>query len=278
MSRKKHKKSQERRSAETALRDWQRERLECDRELPLPAPGPSEVTVLAYFVKSAADAAAAFPYLECAIRETWRRCGFLRTVIVADRPVPEAQAFLEPLGPWGELQVERSLDPARPQTIDADMNARLATRFRTPHVLVVRDDAFPLRPGLGSFLDDWDFIGAPLAGGGWWAAFVRSLFNMHVMDGGFSLRSRKLCEAASAEWNGRHAAKPWRGDWAENLFRTKYLPRVSMSYRSAMRLPVPRQAERFSVSSSSARHLGVPPFGFSGARTFQWLLESGKVS
>ena len=278
MSRKKRKRNQEKRSPETVLRDWRVDRLERDRELPVPAPGPSEVTLLCYFVKPAAAAAEAFPALECAVRETWRHCGFLRTVFVADRDVPEIRAFAEPFGPWVELQVEPSLDPARPATVHRDANSRLASRFRTPRVLIVREDAFPVRPGLGSFLDDWDFVGAPITGGGLLSSLVHALFNTHVMDGGFSLRSRRLCEAACAEWNARHGAKPWRADWAENLFRTKYLPRVSMAYRSAMRFPVPWEALRFSWNGASQVRGSVPPFGFSGAKAFKWLLDSGKVS
>lgn len=278
MSRKKRKKQPEKKTAETVLRNWRLDRLERDRELPVPAPGPSEVTLLCYFVRPSSEVADAFPALECAVRETWRHCGFLRTVFVADRDVPEIREFAAPFGPWVELQIETSLDPARPETIHADANARLFERFRTPRVLLVREDAFPIRPGLGSFLDDWDFVGAPLDGGGLFSRFLHSIFNTHAMDGGLSLRSRRLCEAACGEWNSRHSAKPWRTDWAENLFRTKYLPRVSIAYRSAMRFPVPCEAARFSWNAVSQFRGSAPPFGFSGANAFKWLLDNGRIS
>ena len=86
MSRRK-KKNTEKKGADL-LREWQRERLLRDRELPVPATGPSEVTLLAYHFRPEAQEEERFPYLECAIRESWRQCGFLHTVVVTHAASP----------------------------------------------------------------------------------------------------------------------------------------------------------------------------------------------
>ncbi|MBR1835783.1 MAG: hypothetical protein IJ783_00705 [Kiritimatiellae bacterium] len=279
MSRKKHRKNQEKRNASAVLRQWQLDRLERDRELPRPAPGPSEVSVVAYWLpQPGVPAAETFPFLECAIREAWRQCGFLHTVVVAPPgPHPELEEFAAPYGIHFEIQREPSLDPARPETAEADANARLHERFATPWALLVREDGFPLRPGIGSFLDDWDFVGAPRARDDWWHNMVASLFATHLMDGGFSLRSRRLCEAVAAEWASRCASRPWRPEWESGRFCTRELPRRSLSFRSSVRLPMPWEALRFSWDATGPFKGGVPPFGFRGARAFKWLLDNGRI-
>ena len=62
------KRNQERRKADDLLAAWQLERLEQDRALPLPARGPSEVTLVAHFVPPRDRLDERFPRMECAIR------------------------------------------------------------------------------------------------------------------------------------------------------------------------------------------------------------------
>lgn len=259
-----------------ALREWQRERLLRDRELPVPATGPSEVTLLAYHFRPAEREEELFPYLECAIRESWRQCGFLRTVVVTHSASPALRAFAEPFGIHFRIQEEPSLVPGRPETMALDMASRLHERFTTPFALVVQDDAFPLRPGLGSFLDDWDFCGAPLLRDHWWTNLLALWTNGHAMDGAFSLRTRALCERAAAEWKARGAASPGRG-FAENLWYTRTLPRRSLSYRCSARLPTAREALRFAYAGTGPFPGSIPPFGFHGAAAFRALQAAGKV-
>ena len=272
---KRHRKNSERKNGADALREWQRERLARDRELPVPAPGPSEVSLVAYHVRPAAAADEDFLPLEAAIRESWRHCGFLHTVIVAPAATPALAAFAEPYGTGVEIAVVPSLDPERPETEEEDRIARLPERFATPFALLVSADGFPLRPGLGSFLDHWDFIGAPLVSEGWWGNLVRAFLNTHVMDGGFSLRSRALCERVAEEWKARGGSirKPEDG-----AFQTRLLPRKSLSYRSSVRLPMAHEANAFSYDAAVPFHGRIPPFGFHGPAAFKWLLDNGKIS
>jgi hypothetical protein len=276
MSRRK-KKNADKKNGADLLREWQRERLLRDRELPRPATGPSEVTLLAYHFRPESQEEERFPFLECAIRESWRQCGFLHTVVVTHSASPALRAFAEPYGIHFEIQEEKSLVPGRPETMAADMLLRLHERFATPFVLVVQDDAFPLRPGLGSFLDDWDFCGAPLLRDHWWTNLLARYTNGHAMDGAFSLRTRALCERAAAEWAARGGRRePARG-LAENLVYTRTLPRSVLSYRIAARFPSSREALRFSYAGTGPFTGGIPPFGFHGAAAFKALSAAGKI-
>lgn len=273
-----NKKDAERSSARSALRAWQLERLERDRDFPLPAYGPSEVTLLAYHFFPEAESDAQFPYLECAIRETWRHCGFLRTVIVANARTAALAAFAEPFKGQVEIQVEPSLVPGRKETMYADINARLPERFATPFVLVVESDGFPIRPGLGAFLDKGDYWGAPLSRGSWWRRFLSNRFNVHPMAGGLSLRSRKACELVAAEWKARAEGKPWKREYEDNLFFTKLLPRLSFAFRHAVFFPASRDAVDFAFDAKcpfKVRQLA--PFGFHGPASFLLLRDGGKV-
>lgn len=272
------KKNADRRRADDLLAAWQAERLDQDRALPLPARGPSEVTLVAWFAQPRDRVEERFPRLECAIREAWRHCGLLRTVLVVDRESAPVRAFADSI-PHGlvQVQVEPSLRADRPETVWADANANLAKRVSTNLVLTVREDAFPVRPGLASFVDGLDFAGAPKARGGRWARLVARLFNSRAMDGAFSLRTRRLAELVSAEWAARHAGKPWRPAFADGPYATRTLPHASFAYRRAVRFPNPADAEVFCYDATGPAPGRVPPFGFRGAAAFKVLLDKGLV-
>ena len=272
------KKNADRRRADDFLAAWQLERLEQDRALPLPARGPSEVTLLAYFVPPRDRLDERFPRLECAVREAWRHCGLLRTVIVVDRESAPVRAFADSI-PNGlvRVQAEPSLAPNRPEAAAADLNAKLAERVSTNLVLTVREDAFPVRPGLAAYMDGLDFVGAPRARGGWWARFVARLLNSHAMDGAFSLRSLKLARLVAEEWAARGAGKPWRAAFDDGVFATRTLPRASFAYRRAVRFPEPSEAAVFCYDATGPAPGRGPPFGFRGAAAFKVLLDKGLV-
>ena len=279
MSRNKRRKKQaERKNDAEVLAEWQKERLERDRDFPEPALGPSEVTVVAHFAPGKSDREAAFSRLECALRETWRNCGMLRTVVVADAASPSLAAFASSFGGRVEVAVEPSLASGRPEAVAADRAARLPERFATSWVLVVSEDAFPLRPGLGSYIDRFDFVGAPHPlSDAWLSRAAASLFGVRAMDGSFSLRTRALCLRVAAAWKSRFGGKPVPAGFSDGLFATSFLPSRSLSYRREMRLPTFAQAHRFAHGSAASVSGGRVPFGFSGGRAFATLAKSGLV-
>ena len=237
MSRNKRKKKQADRKAGALLfAEWQKERLERDCYFPEPAPGPSEVTVVTHFAPGASDRA----------------------------------------GGRVEVRVEPSIRSGRPADVAAFRAARLPDLFRTGWVLVVSDDAFPIRPGLGSYIDRFDFIGAPHPlSDAWLPRAAASLFGIRAMDGSFSLRTRAICLRVAAAWSSRMAGKPVPADFSDGLFATSFLPARSLSYRRAVRLPTFGEALRFAHRSASAVSPGNVPFGFSGIDAFLPLAKAG---
>lgn len=260
----------------TPLRRWQQRNLPALRQLtfePALCPG---VTLIAYTFPTPENEAAWFAWLEAAILQSWRTLGLMKTVIVAHAVFPAVDAFCK-RWPNAELQIEPSLVPGDIWSMSRDCIARLATRFNTPHCLIVQDDGFPIGRNLGDFLK-WDYIGAP---------FVRDLPRQHLANligistgiGGFSLRSRRLCRAAARQWERGWSRRYKKGSWwfSEDIFYAVTLRLFAPRYRIRHRFPTARQAAAFAIDSSIGRFPATRPFGFHGCETFAFLKEKGWV-
>ena len=203
------------------------------------------VTVLAYHFWKEEGYEAAFAGVQHAIEETWRHCGTLKTVIVVNARQPCVTAF-ESAHPNVEVQVEPSLVPGEIHSMSVDCNSKLYTRFTTPYVLIVQNDGYPLRPGLDDFVGRYDFIGAPYVRDSWWKNLVCRMFNCWTQNGGFSLRSRRICEAAAKLWNEKYHALGKCVNSSEDIFYTQFLPLHDRAYRRTFRLATNRESLRFS--------------------------------
>ena len=256
------------------LVEWQKSRLETvhlnrtEYET-----GRDDVTVLAYFFSDTAASATAFSRIECAIRETWLHCGMMRTVLVVNERMPCVDAFAARF-PMVSVQQERSLIVGDISTMSVDCNSKLHSRFVTPYVLVVQDDGFPLRPGLDEFVGKYDFIGAPYIRDSWWRNAICRVFNYWVQNGGFSLRSKRICEAAAECWPRYATALANRPELAEDLYYTQFLPRHESGYRKAFKLATNRESLRFSWDA----YVPIPPpdsgpFGFHRKISFERLVQ-----
>ena len=276
MSRNRRKRNSEHKSGLDRLHDWLLSRLEQNRERQLPALGPTECSLVAYHFRPQETADQSFQYLESAIRETWRHCGLLTTIIVTNEVTDAMRAFAEPFGFRVQLQTEPTLVPNRPETMSMDLNGRLVERFHTPYALLIQEDAFPLRPGLGHFLETYDFYGAPRTSDSWLASFGPRLFNCRLMNGMFSLRTRRLCELVAEQWRMQYADEPFRREFYHDRFCTDTLPRKSFAYRKEVKFPTAHEAAVFCYDSESTYRSPVPPFGFHGAKAFRMLCDSGK--
>ena len=226
-----------------------------------------EVTVLAYHFWRKDGYEEAFAKIEHAFRETWRHCGRLKSVLVVNESAPCVERFAAE-NPNVEVQVEPSLEPGRIFTMSADMNGRLHTRFKTPYVLIIQNDGYPLRPGLEDFVGKFDFIGAPYVGLQWWKRLAACLLNYHVQNGGFSLRSRAICEAAAECWNSKYHALGDCNASSEDIFYTGTLVRKERRYRRRFRFATARESLKFSWDPV----VPIPrpreqPFGFHGNRS-----------
>ena len=203
-----------------------------------------QVTILTYFFCTEKDSSAAFSAVSHALVETWRHCGHLKTVVVANA-LHECLSAFAVQHAHVEIQVEPTLIPGDIHSMSVDCNARLYRRFATPYVLIVQNDGYPLRSGLEEFVGKYDFIGAPYVRDVWWKNMICRLLNCWVQNGGFSLRSKRICEAASRYWE-KYCETISKAQAAEDLFYTQYLPLHERKYRRSFRLATNRESLLFS--------------------------------
>lgn len=233
-----------------------------------------KVTILTYTFPRTGEEDVSFAKIVSAIRETWRHVGRLQTVIVASHRFSSLDTFAAENANV-EVQVEPALVPGDIHTMSVDCNSRLYARFSTPYVLIIQDDGYPLRRGLEEFVGKYDFIGAPYVRDVWWKNLICGALNYWVQNGGFSLRSRRICEAAAKYWESKYATKLGRtADAAEDLYYTKVLPLHERAYRKTFRLATNRESLRFSWDS----FVPIPkpeslPFGFHRTRSLQFIME-----
>jgi len=259
------------------LQNWQRASLEKQRNTASYETGRTEVTLLAYHFWDGDLFDDQFDYLECAIRETWRHCGLLKTVLVVNRLTPRVERFGAEFDGWVRFEVAEELIPGKIHSMSVDCNARLHRRFETPYVLVIQNDGFPIRSGLDAFVGEWDFIGAPYVRNTWRNRIVCGALNCWVSNGGFSLRSKRICELAAHYWRKKYCALPDSRTVSEDVFFTETLPLRERAYRRAVRIAAYPEAVRFSYDAAFPYAEPVPPFGFHGLKAFEFLRQAGWV-
>ena len=256
------------------LRDWQRMRLKELRCSSFHDSGYSDqVTIVAYsFPKNVDDET--FDLLECAILQTWFVIGKLKAVIVANRHFPKLDAFAgghEEV----EVQIEPTLEPGNIDSMSADCCARLHSRFSTPYCLIIQDDGFPLKDNFGEFLGKYDFVGAPYVRISWWRNLICSILGYWMSNGGFSLRSKRICEAAATYWAKKYAiCHPCR-QTIDDLFYTKTLPLNHQIYRFKHRIAPNNVAIHFSYDAIVHQPIIILPMGFHRDVTFEELVREG---
>ncbi len=230
--------------------------------------GPDSVTVLSYFYRQREAYDDKFQNLRGALLETWRRCGRMRTVVVTNEIAPALARFIDEF-PWVEAQVELSLIPGKLSAMSIDCNVHLYQRFQTDYVLIVQDDGFPIREGLTDFLGKYDYIGAPFVRHSTWYDWY-PYPRFCVGNGGFSLRSRRICEAAAKYYSRYFKRVPYF--WplvGDDTFYCKTLRMVFPSYRREFRFAPPEIAGLFSFEGNEVYFpQNCLPLGFHSANAF----------
>ena len=227
----------------------------------------SKVTILVYTFPSPGQETAAFAKIAASVERTWKYCGELKTVIVASYRFTAVESFAVNHSNV-ELQIEPSLVPGNIKTMSMDCIKKLYTRFDTPYVLIVQDDGFPVRAGLEEFVGKIDFWGAPIICDGWKRKAFYAI-GMGAFNGGFSLRSRRLCEYASRMWFAffRHVLKEDSPHLGEDFYYTTWL-RLLPSTWLKFRFPGERAAFRFAFDALEGKvtlPTDVQPFGRHGS-------------
>ena len=251
------------------LRQWQTEHLPRLRNTVFPPSEYSELTVIIYCFPEEDHEPEAFQWIECAILQTWKCLGALNTIIVVNQRFPAVETFA---ARWKtvEIQTEPTLKPGSTWSMSIDCIEHLHERFSTKYCLVIQDDGFPVRKNLNDFFGKWDYVGAPIIRDTFRQLVTRPL-RITALNGGFSLRSHKICVSAAKEWKkwGRYILHPGMRFFSEDVFYTvtaKFSPR----YRFHHRFPTDNEAFRFAYDSLNGlitRQKGIDPFGFHGKTT-----------
>ena len=261
------------------LREWQSGRLDELRGRRFTQSRHfNDVTLVAYTFPKPRVETDMFRWLECSILHSWSVLGSLKTVIVASHDFADVRNFTA-VYPDVEVQIAQNLVPGNIKTMSLDCIRNLHSRFSTPYCLVVQDDGFPLRDSLGEFLGKADFWGAPIISDGWKRRLAYGI-GMGSFNGGFSLRSRRLCEHASRKWYSvfRHVFPEDHRHLGEDFYYTtllKFLPSTWLGFR----FPSEHKSFRFSFDNLGGLVAlpldSVHPFGFHGKPTGNLMLEKG---
>lgn len=265
-------------SATDILCRWQKQRLNTiHHDRTDYGMGSDRVTVLAYYWGAHSDRPdTQFYRIESAFRETWLNCGMMKSVIVTDSPTDEMNAFAAKFASV-EIQVEPSLIPGNLYTMSADCDGKFSERFSTDYLMVIQDDGFPLRPGLDRFLGTWDFIGAPYVRDKFIPRLVARMFNLWTSNGGFSLRSKKMCDLAAKYWKEQYHAYPDCHAVGEDAYYTETLIKEKREYRRNMKLADNRSAIAFAWDCVVPWDVRELPFGFHRAETFVDFVRRGWI-
>ena len=241
------------------LTSWQHNGIDKLREETFVASTIHNVTVIAYYFKDELNFSSNFWRTEFAFLKTFQTQGILPAVLVTNNLTTDIESFCDKFSI--EIQIAKNLIPGQLKSLAIDLIQNLHSRFNTQYVLTIQDDGFPLRPGLENFIGKWDYIGAPWVKHATYYDLYPSKYN--VGNGGFSLRSKRLCEVASNVYKRwfRHAPYWWYilGD------DTFYCKTLRFWFRSAihdMRWPTLQQAAEFSIECNEQIIPTTPPLGF----------------
>lgn len=248
----------------SVLVEWQQKRLQFfhSKVKRYPEPTVENITILAYYYSSEWDGNE-FLRVECAIRETWIQIGMLHTVLVVNKQFDAVKMFAQRFANV-EIQVEPSLIPGSTRPLSLDCICRLHTRFSTEYVLIVQNDGFPLCRGeeFYKFIGQWDYIGGPWGG-------RLSYFDFFpypecaVGNGGFSLRSRRICRAAAEHWRGiARLIIPYTNWFYEDIYYTRAMTVLVRGWRKMFNIAPFTVAREFSLANKLQCPSEIPPIGF----------------
>ena len=218
------------------------------------------VTILAYHFWADEGYDAAFAKLAHAFEQTWRYCGKLKSVLVVNKVLPCVTEFADRNQNLA-IQIEEGLKPGDIASMSEDCISRLYTRFDTPYVLIIQSDGYPLRQGLEEFVGKYDFIGAPYVRIKLWRNLLARVLGIRMCNGGFSLRSRRICKAAADCWFGEKKGQV-EAIPAEDIYYTHTLPFHHIGYRFKYRIATNTEAIRFAYDSLVSQPVKDLPFGF----------------
>lgn len=248
-------------SATEELKHWQKATIESLRTTNFRTSSIQDVTAIAYhYRKTPEELDETFWRTEFAFLQTFRTQGVMPSVLVSNLRTKLIAEFCDKFSI--ELQIAGNLVPGKDlSSYCIDFNKNLHWRFKTPYVLTIQDDGFPMRPGLENFVGKWDYVGAPwVHHSTYYDLYPRKYC---VGNGGFSLRSKQLCEIASRIYGKYFSRMPyWWYLLGDDNF---YCKTIRFWFRKAvreMKWPTPDEAAWFSIENDKESLPSSPPLGF----------------
>ena len=257
---------------------WRGCRLAEDRAAGRPEMGRDDVTAVSYVFGDRDKLPAYVDAIELALRETYRWCGMLKTTLVVNHMVEALEKLKTEFGSMLRIDVDASLTPGDIVGFSRNMIRTLPDRFDTPYMLNIHPDGFPLRNGLDEFVGEWDYIGGPwnTANDDWITRVLLSR-NDGAGNGGFALRTRKICNEGAAAYRRFWKIIPDCYLLYEDIFFTRFLPRWQPGYSRRVSLAPREESKRFSLCEElmPGERLFQVPFGFHSWKAFSWLNKKG---
>lgn len=250
---------------------WRQTLLPVLRQLEFPVGKFSELTLLAYFFWDDERIETLFPEIEFSFLCAFRCIGLTRSVLVTNRVTSSMRNFCSKYGI--EIQLSSELVGGIPAMCD-DCALKLYRRFDTPYVLIIQTDGIMVRSGIDKWLRDIrvDYVGAP-----WVTTVSRKWFpypKYGVGNGGFSLRSRRICRCAS--WAYRLSVKHLPFGWyrVEDAFYCALLRKFSWLFFHRFRFPSLAEAAHFAIENDTCFRAPSPPLGFHGRVGFEQYVKA----
>ena len=143
-----------------------------------------------------------------------------------------------------------------------DCVKNLHRRFDTKYVVIIQVDGIVVNPGIERFIGKYDYVGAPWPGHCHWKDWF-PYPKYGVGNGGFCLRSKRICEQAAKAYNAFWRYLPYNWLLGDDVFYCKTMPFLSRYWRQNFRFPSREDALRFSVEHIPKDvHLTKKPIGF----------------
>jgi hypothetical protein len=255
------------------LLNWQRRTLPLLLERTCPSATVTNVTAISHHLyRDPVLFDTRFDQVKAAFLMTRLTCGTIPCVLVVNRVTQAVEQFCD------AHAIKIDCDPSLPGGIPClslDCIQNLHARFDTEYMLCIHGDGFPLRRGLESFVGSWDYIGAPWGPASWYTNLVFPYPKYCVGNGGFSLRSKRLCEMAASCYRKKYRIIPNGYALIEDVYYCKVLPRFETACRKTIAYAPPNIAGRFSFESNPAFYPndGQMPLGFHASCGFSRVMN-----
>ncbi len=242
-----------------SIENWQRAILPKLRTLSFYKSKVDNVTLLAYFFWNDDRIETKFFAIECSFLCAWKCWGLMPSVLVTNKTTEDMKKFA--LRYNVQLQVDDSLTGGLP-TMSIDCVKNLHRRFDTKYVVIIQVDGIVVNPGIERFIGKYDYVGAPWPGHCHWKDWF-PYPKYGVGNGGFCLRSKRICEQAAKAYNAFWRHLPYNWLLGDDVFYCKTMPFLSRYWRQNFRFPSREDALRFSVEHIPKDvHLTKKPIGF----------------